>query len=229
MERVKIIITINSGMRFKEFKKFAFLGGDIFRLNTKYISPDKYDWLIEEIRKVKNCKIMFDIKKRSHLKELAGKDFDYLALSFAEDSREVARIKKMFPDKKIISKIESKRGVKNIKKLIEISDGIMIARGDLGHEIKIEKIPFVQKMITKECNKRKKFSITATEIMPSMVRYKRPSRAEVSDVVNALLEGCDGLLLAEETAIGENPFLAVEKMREIIEEVERWKKDSLKK
>lgn len=123
----------------------------------------------------------------------------------------------------IISKIETKKGVKNTDELIEVSDGIMVARGDLGNEIKIEKIPMIQKLITKKCNKKKRFSITATEMMPSMVIRKRPSRAEVSDIVNAILEGSEALLLAEETAIGKHPFLVVETMRKIIKETEKYK------
>jgi pyruvate kinase len=112
--------------------------------------------------------------------------------------------------------------VRNVDELIKVSNGIMIARGDLGREIDIEKIPFIQKMITKKCNKRKRFSITATEMMPSMVSYKRPSRAEVSDVANAILEGSEGLLLAEETAIGKYPVLVVKTMKKIINEVKSY-------
>ena len=128
----------------------------------------------------------------------------------------------MFPKRiKIISKIETKKGVNNINKLIKISDGIMIARGDLGRDISFEKVPMIQKMITKKCNRKNKMSITATEMMPSMVTRVRPSRAEVTDVANAILEGSEALMLSEETAIGNHPILTVKAMRKIIKETEK--------
>ncbi len=128
----------------------------------------------------------------------------------------------MFPKRiKIISKIETKKGVNNINKLIKVSDGIMIARGDLGRDISFEKVPMIQKMITKKCNRKNKMSITATEMMPSMVTRVRPSRAEVTDVANAILEGSEALMLSEETAIGNHPILTVKAMRKIIKETEK--------
>jgi len=149
--------------------------------------------------------------------------FDYLAISFAENVGEVKEIASMFSKRvKIISKIETKKGVDNINGLIRASDGIMIARGDLGRDISYEKVPMVQKMITKKCNRKGKMSITATEILPSMVSYVRPSRAEVSDVANAILEGSEALMLAEETAIGKHPYLAVRAMVKIIKETEKY-------
>ena len=125
---------------------------------------------------------------------------------------------------KIISKIETRKGVDNIDELIKVSDGIMIARGDLGKDISFEKIPMIQKSINKKCNKKNIISITATEMMPSMTKYKRPSRAEVTDVANAILEGSEFLLLAEETAIGKYPVLSVKSIKKIIKETEKHKR-----
>lgn len=199
-------------------------GVDIVRLNSKYIKVGEFDSIVERIKKAGGAKIMVDVKDRDEIKGWAEKEFDYLAISFAEYAVEVKNIRKMFSRRvKIISKIETAKGVSNIDKLIGVSDGIMIARGDLGRDVSYEKVPFIQKIIIKKCNRKKKMSITATEMMPSMVSYVRPSRAEVSDVVNAILEGSCALMLAEETAIGKHPVLVVRAMRRIIKETEKHK------
>ncbi|MBT3691413.1 hypothetical protein HOD75_00175 [archaeon] len=222
---VKIIATIHPSMRRGILKKLVKAGVDIFRINIKYTPFSVCKRICKDLRKIGGCEILIDIKKRSVLKKLEGVDYDYLAVSFAEKGSEIVKIRDRISKKvKIVSKIESKKGVRNVDELIKVSNGIMIARGDLGREINIEKIPFIQKMITKKCNKRKRFSITATEMMPSMVSYKRPSRAEVSDVANAILEGSEGLLLAEETAIGKYPVLVVKTMRKIIREVKSYER-----
>lgn len=197
-------------------------GVDIVRLNSKYVKADKCNVIRADVLKVGNAKIMVDVKDRRKIKDWVQKRFDYLAISFAESAVEVEKIRKMFPKRvKIISKIETKKGVLNIDKLISVSDGIMIARGDLGRDVSYEKVPMIQKMITKRCNKKKKMSITATEMMPSMLRFVRPSRAEVSDVANAILEGSEALMLAEETATGKHPVLAIKAMVKIIKETEK--------
>jgi len=220
---VKIIATIHPSMRRGVLRKLVKSGADIIRINVKYTPFSVCQRICKDLRKIGGCEILIDIKKRGVLKKLSGLDYDYLAVSFAEKGSEIVSIRKRIPKHvKIISKIESKKGVRNIDELIKVSHGVMIARGDLGDEINIEKIPFIQKMITKKCNKKKRFSITATEIMPSMVSYRRPSRAEVSDVVNAILEGSEGLLLAEETAIGKYPVLVVKTMKKIINESKKW-------
>jgi len=223
--KTKIIATIGPASdNLKILREFSREKVDILRLNTKYVSLKEFKKLEKKIRGFKNFKIMIDIKKRTILKKITDKKFDYLAISFAETPSEIKKIRKMFPKKiKIISKIETKKGVENIDGLIKVSDGIMIARGDLGKDISIEKIPMIQKMINKKCNKKKIISITATEMMPSMMRYIRPSRAEVTDVANAILEGSEFLMLAEETAIGKHPLLSVKMMKRIIRETEKHK------
>jgi len=193
-------------------------GASIIRINTKYQS-------IESIRKIiqdnPRTKIMLDIKNRNLLQKIQSLKFRYLAISFAENPKEIEAIKKQFSKQKIISKIENQKGVKNINKLIRVSDGIMIARGDLGRSLPFQKVPMIQKSITKKCNRAKKLSITATEMMPSMITHIRPSRAETSDIANAILEGSEALMLAEETAIGKHPTLAIKIMKKIIQETEK--------
>lgn len=223
--KTKIIITFGPACdNVKILKKIIDSGAEIIRINTKYIPIKNYEKTLQKISLAGNVKIMIDIKKRTILKKIINKKFDYLAISFAENPNEIKKIRKMFKRKiKIISKIETKKGVKNINALIRVSEGIMIARGDLGKDIPFEKIPIIQKMINKKCNEKNILSITATEMMPSMVKYVRPSRAEVTDVANAILEGSECLLLAEETAIGKYPLLSVKNMKKIIKETEKEK------
>jgi pyruvate kinase len=125
----------------------------------------------------------------------------------------------------IIAKIETPQAIENIDKIIKLSDGIMVARGDLAIEVPFEKVPLYQKMIIKKCNKAKKFVITATQMMESMIKSPVPTRAEVSDVANAIIDGTDAIMLSEETTLGEFPVEAVKVMTRIAEEVEK----SLKK
>ena len=120
----------------------------------------------------------------------------------------------------IISKIESHQGIENIDEIIEESDGIMIARGDLGVDVPMEELPMLQKEIITKCRQKGKFAIVATEMLASMYESPRPTRAEVSDVANAILDGTDCVMLSGETTIGKYPIDAVETMGKICEYVE---------
>ena len=144
-------------------------------------------------------------------------DIDFIAASFVRKSADVEEIKLFLEDRgashiKIISKIENAEGVENIKDIIAVSDGIMIARGDLGVEIPAEQVPLIQKEIIKLCNMEGKPVITATQMLDSMIRNPRPTRAEVTDVANAIFDGTDAIMLSGETAIGKYPVETVKQM-----------------
>ncbi len=224
--KTKIIATLGpSSFSKKILKEFAEEKVDILRINTKYVSFEEFEKLGKKIREIGKFKIMIDIKDRKLLDKYEKVKIDYLAISFAEKKSEIEKIKKKFPKKiEIISKIETKKGYKNVDELISVSDGIMIARGDLGRDLSFEKVPIAQKLITRKCNSRNKMSIIATEVMPSMISYVRPSRAEVSDIANAILEGTEALMLSEETAIGKHPVLVVKNLKKIINEIEKNKR-----
>lgn len=147
-------------------------------------------------------------------------DIDFIAASFIRKKEDVLEIRKFIDsnggkDVKIISKIENQQGVDNIDEIIEVSDAIMIARGDLGVETPTEMIPITQKMIIEHCNKAELPVITATQMLDSMIKNPRPTRAEVSDVANAVIDGTDAIMLSGETAAGAYPVEAVKVMTKI--------------
>lgn len=152
-------------------------------------------------------------------------DVDFIAASFIRSADDVLEIRKVLEsnggdDIKIISKIENIEGVQNIDSIIDHSDGIMIARGDMGVELDEEDIPLVQKEIIRKCNIKGKFVITATQMLDSMIRNPRPTRAEVTDVANAILDGSSAIMLSGETAAGKYPLKATEMMRKIAIKIE---------
>jgi pyruvate kinase len=164
-------------------------------------------------------------------KDIADLDFiieqnlDWVALSFVRTATDIIDLKKRIKDKsskiKAISKIEMPEALKNLRDIIVESDGIMVARGDLGVEIPVEKVPVIQKDIIRKCMHRAKPVIVATQMMESMMERTKPNRSEVTDVANAVLEGADAVMLSGETATGNYPLLVVETMSKIILEVER--------
>ena len=149
---------------------------------------------------------------------------DYLALSFVNTKEDVIAARKIIEnaggDALIISKIESRMGIENIDDIIDVSDGIMVARGDLGVEVPMEELPMLQKDIIKKCREKGKFAIVATEMLASMYENPRPSRAEVSDVANAVLDGTDCVMLSGETTVGKYPVEAVTIMAKVCKYVE---------
>lgn len=149
---------------------------------------------------------------------------DYLALSFVNSKENVLEAREIIReaggDALIISKIESRMGIENLDEIIDVSDGIMVARGDLGVEAPMEELPVIQKRIIRKCREKGKFAIVATEMLASMYESPRATRAEVSDVANAILDGTDCVMLSGETTIGKHPILAVEIMNRICKFVE---------
>ena len=149
---------------------------------------------------------------------------DYVAISFVNSAMDVLllrdEINRQGGTAKIIAKIERKGALRNINEILNVSDGLMVARGDLGLELPLEKVPRAQRRLIEEANFRGIPVIVATQMMHSMVKSRRPTRAEVSDIATAVKEGADALMLSEETAIGDNPVLAVSHLGRIAKEVE---------
>jgi len=151
---------------------------------------------------------------------------DFLALSFVETKEDLIKVREILAEENrtdmlIISKVENQIGIDNIDDIIEYSDGIMIARGDLGVEVSMIEIPFLQKMMISKCRRQGKFSIVATEMLASMYKNARPTRAEATDIANAVLDGTDVVMLSGETSIGKYPVEAVRYMSEILEYAEQ--------
>ena len=150
---------------------------------------------------------------------------DYVALSFVRSSLDIHQLRALIPEQlheriKIISKIEKPQAVAELEEIVAISDGIMIARGDLGVELPPQKVPVIQKRAIRQANALGRLSITATQMLESMTENPRPTRAEASDVANAVLDGSDAVMLSGETAAGKYPVDAVQMMASIIQEVE---------
>ncbi|MBK9270518.1 MAG: pyruvate kinase [Saprospiraceae bacterium] len=150
---------------------------------------------------------------------------NWIALSFVRKPEEVEdlifRISEARHTAKVISKIEKPEAIRNIDAIIKVSNAIMVARGDLGVELPIEKLPATQKMIINKCIQRSRPVVVATQLMDSMIKNPSPTRAEVTDVANAVLDGTDALMLSAETSIGDHPVLVVQAMQKIISEAEK--------
>jgi pyruvate kinase len=155
-------------------------------------------------------------------------DIDYVALSFVRTAEDIMALRKIIGDRiergrflPIIAKIEKPQAIDNIDAIIEEADGIMVARGDLGVELPPEDVPVLQKMIIAKCNLAGKPVIVATQMLESMILSPTPTRAEASDVANAVVDGCDAVMLSGETSVGKYPLEAVQIMDRIIQKVER--------
>lgn len=178
---------------------------------------------------IPNCELLVEFlsdQDKSDILFASRIGADYIALSFVRNSNDVLDVNDILISERnehtqIISKIELKSAIDDIDNIIKVSDGIMVARGDLGLEIELEKVPCVQKNIIKKVRNKGKICIVATEMLASMESKQRPTRAEVSDVANAVIDGVDAVMLSGETAVGSYPIETVKTMYKIIEETEK--------
>ena len=163
-------------------------------------------------------------KDLADLQFAIGQEIDWIALSFVRTAREVAYLKELLSTQnstmKVVAKIEKPEAVENLSEILAITDGVMVARGDLGVEVPSEHVPLIQKKIIRECNMLGKPVITATQMLESMIANPRPTRAETSDVANAILDGTDAVMLSGETAAGLYPVEAVKVMDRVARDVE---------
>jgi pyruvate kinase len=164
-------------------------------------------------------------KLREQIDFAVSQQPDYLALSFVSGDEDVNQVRAILreqgADIPIIAKIERGQAVAGFERILAVSDAIMVARGDLGVDIPLERVPLVQKEIIRKCNRAGKPVITATEMLESMVSAVRPTRAEVTDVANAIYDGTDAIMLSAETSVGRHPVLAVKMMAKIAQETEK--------
>ncbi|GAA4309379.1 pyruvate kinase [Compostibacter hankyongensis] len=238
-----------TGTKEKIYVSYPNLHNDVKIGNKILIDDGKIEVLVKEVTPNNEVKVMVTIggilssnkgvnlpDTRISLPAMTEKDIkdldfaiaqkvDWVALSFVRNVNDIvglrARLEENKSDIKIIAKIEKPEAITNIREIILESDGIMIARGDLGVELPVEQIPMIQKSIIRKCIHRAKPVIVATQMMESMMERTKPNRSEITDVANAVLEGADAVMLSGETAMGQHPTLVIETMTKIIEEVEK--------
>ncbi len=152
-------------------------------------------------------------------------EVDFIALSFVRRAEDVLELKRFLRERgkeiPVIAKIEKPEAVKNIDEILDVADGIMVARGDLGVELPVEKVPVIQKQLIRKANEKGKPVITATQMLKTMVDLPIPTRAEVTDIANAVLDGTDALMLSEETAVGKYPVRVIRTMAKVAAEAEK--------
>ena len=233
----------------KIYVSYPNLAGDVLVGNIIMIDDGKIELMVDQIMPNGDVKVkvrlggIISSKKGLNLpdtkislpalteKDLIDLDFilqeklDWIALSFVRKVEDIIGIKKIIQANnskaKVIAKIEMPEALENIREIILESDGIMVARGDLGVEVPIEKVPLIQRQLIRKCLHRGKPVIVATQMMESMIDRVKPNRSESTDVANAVLEGADAVMLSGETATGMHPVLVVETMRKIIIEAEK--------
>jgi pyruvate kinase len=239
---VKIVCTLGPASNSPEIiEKLLVAGIDVARLNLNYGTLEEHSQFIDTVRSRSqslklNTGILLDLpgSKRNkgdtralfgeHLEFAVSHRVDFIALSFISSAKQVQEVRELLrgmnSDIPLIVKIERAKSLEESTSIIGVCEGIMVARGDLASEISIERVPFAQKHLIKEANQAGKPVITATQMLLSMVNSATPTRAEATDVANAVLDGSDALMLSEETTIGAYPVEAVETMVKIIMEAE---------
>jgi len=224
--KTKIIATIGPAtLDFKVFKRLIHEGVDFIRINSAYGDYKQYDQILENFRKYASShgvKVIYDIRDYSKLDYFLANKLDMIAVSFVNNAEQITAAKEKTNNAYTIAKIETVEGVGNIDSIIDVSDGVMIARGDLAEAETIERVPVLQKEFSKKVVAKGKFLVTATEMLLSMVNNPKPTIAEISDVSNAVFDGSNAVMLSEETAIGKYPVEAVSFMRRAIVEAENW-------
>lgn len=208
-------------------KELVEAGIDYVRINTAYGDEGQYETVLDSLEEVGGgVEVIWDIKELGALEYARAKGIGMVAVSFAEREEQIVEVRERMEKVKVIAKIESRLGVENFEKILAVSDGIMVARGDLGRAVPVERVPPLQKEFTRKTLEAGKFLITATEMLLSMVEKPEPTRAEVSDVANAIFEHSSAVMLSEETAIGKYPVESVKMMRRIIAEAEKWNREN---
>ncbi|WP_421945965.1 pyruvate kinase [Pedobacter sp.] len=161
---------------------------------------------------------------RENLEFVLENDVEWIGLSFVRKAEDIIELKKIIAERgktaRVIAKIEKPEAIANIDEIIAVTDGIMVARGDLGVECPMEEVPLLQKMIVAKCRAASKPVIVATQMLESMITTPRPTRAEVNDVANSVLDGADAVMLSGETSVGEFPLIVIETMQKIIQNIE---------
>jgi pyruvate kinase len=239
---VKIVCTLGPASNSPAIiEKMLLSGMDVARLNLSYGTLEEHRQTVAMVRSVSQklklpTAILLDCpgrKRRTgdtkavfgdHLQFAQTNQIDFIALSFITSTQQVVEVKSIAREMgisiPIIVKIEKGEALAVSGSIVDIGDGVMVARGDLGLQISIEKVPLAQKKIIREANNRGKPVITATEMLESMVKSQSPTRAEATDVANAVLDGTDAVMLSEETSIGQYPVEAIQMMVKIIHEAE---------
>ncbi|NLH15689.1 MAG: pyruvate kinase [Phycisphaerae bacterium] len=170
-------------------------------------------------------------RDKKHIDFSIEHNLDFLAQSFVRDREDIRLIRDYIGHRwsrgRVVAKIENRQGIDNIDEIINICDGIMIARGDMGVSLPVYEVPIIQKRIIHKCNRAGKFVITATQMLESMTENRIPTRAEVSDVANAILDGTDYVMLSAETAVGAHPARCVEMMNEIVKFTEQSRRQEV--
>lgn len=246
--RTKIIATIGpASLKEETIAAMIREGMDMVRLNTGYGDFEQYEQIWRHVRKhAPEMPILLDLKGEWRAKkrvaifsehdqkvihwarmlhkhqDRVGHGIQWYALSFTRSSDDIKRLRELVgPEAKVMAKIEDAIGVDRAESIIRAADGVMVGRGDLAEQIGFVHVPIVQKRLIAIANSYSVFDVVATELLESLIKQKEPARSDVSDIANAVLDGADALLLADETAVGKYPIESVRVLRQVIEATEQ--------